>query len=208
MDGSKMNIGKEITCKNISNKMKCGYLELILGNMFSGKTSYLIEVYKMNQICDKKQIVINYEGDNRYDEQLLSTHDKVKIPCIKSKQKLFDTFVGDLKKKLEKKENDIVLINEGQFFSDLIEFVEYLLSLKKKIYICGLDGDFERKKFGSMIDLIPISDNYIKLRSLCVGCKDGTKAAFSKRISKENEQTIIGASNYIPLCRNCFEKYE
>jgi thymidine kinase len=187
-------------------KMNQPYLELIFGNMFSGKTSYLIEVYKMNNICEKKQIVINYENDNRYDDKLLSTHDKIKIPCIKSSVKLFDTFIGDLKEEIEKSDNEIVLINEGQFFQDLIEFVDYLIKLKKKIYICGLDGDFKREKFGYMTELIPIADNYIKLRSLCVGCKNGTKASFSKRISNENEQTIIGSDNYIPVCRECFDK--
>jgi len=182
-----------------------GYLELILGNMFSGKTSYLIEIYKMNQICDKKQIVINYEDDNRYDELQMSTHDKIKIPCIKSSKFLFNTFVGELKEDIENKNIEVVLINEGQFFEDIIEFVNYLLSMNKQIYICGLDGDFKRQKFGKLLDLIPIADNYVKLRSLCVSCKDGTKASFSKRITDEESQTIIGFSNYVPLCRNCYE---
>jgi thymidine kinase len=81
-----------------------------------------------------------------------------------------------------------------------------MLNHNKKIYICGLDGDFERKKFGSILDLIPLCDKVSKLTSLCSLCKDGTPAIFSMRLTEEKEQTIVGSNNYIPVCRKCYKK--
>ena len=86
------------------------------------------------------------------------------------------------------------------------EFVKTLLSKGKQIYVCGLDGDFERKKFGQILDLIPLCDKVNKLTSLCSICKNGTLGIFSKRISSEKEQTVVGSDNYIPVCRKCYEK--
>ena len=62
----------------------------------------------------------------------------------------------------------------------------------------------KKKKFGHILDIIPLSDKVTKLTSLCSICKDGTKAIFSKRLTSEKEQTIIGIENYIPVCRNCY----
>ena len=74
----------------------------------------------------------------------------------------------------------------------------------KIVYVGGLDGDFNMKKFGQILDLIPYSDNIVKLTSLCMNCKDGTKALFSKRITNNESQIVIGSDNYIPLCRKCY----
>jgi thymidine kinase len=101
--------------------------------------------------------------------------------------------------------SEVILINEGQFFPDLIEFVNKLLENEKKVYVCGLDGDFQRKKFGQMLDLIPLCDKVEKLTSLCSLCKNGTKGIFSMRLTHEKEQTIVGSENYIPVCRSCYE---
>ena len=183
--------------KEMSTNKSISYLELIIGPMFSGKTSRIVEIYKQCKFCNINVDVINHSIDTRYDEELLSTHDKIKIPCIKT-HKLMDL--------LEILNGDVILINEGQFFSDLQEFVNKLLEKGKKIYICGLDGDFERKKFGQLLDLIPLCDKVTKLTSLCNLCKNGTAAIFSKRITNEKEQTIVGSYNYIPVCRQCYEK--
>ena len=176
-----------------------GYLEIILGSMFSGKTSRLVEIYKQCKFCNIPVKVINHCIDNRYDDELLSTHDKIKIPCIKTNKIL--SVWNDLER-----ETEVILINEGQFFEDLYETVEKMLKNGKKIYICGLDGDFERKKFGQILDLIPLCDKVTKLTSLCSICKNGTLGIFSKRISLEKEQTVVGSDNYIPVCRNCYDK--
>ena len=79
-----------------------------------------------------------------------------------------------------------------------------MIGMGKKIYVGGLDGDFERKKFGQILDLIPLSDKVTKLTSLCSICKDGTPGIFSKRITTETEQTVVGSDNYIPVCRTCY----
>ena len=79
-----------------------------------------------------------------------------------------------------------------------------MLKYNKKIYVCGLDGDFQCKKFGQILDLIPLCDRVTKMTSLCSLCKDGTPGIFSKRISSEKKQTIVGSTNYIPVCRNHF----
>ena len=102
--------------------------------------------------------------------------------------------------------SDVILINEGQFFSDLSEFVECMLTENKKIYVCGLDGDFKRNKFGQILDLIPLCDKVTKLTSLCSLCKNGIPGIFSKRLTQEKEQTVVGSDIYIPVCRNCYDK--
>jgi thymidine kinase len=213
----------------MSFNTKSAYLEIILGGMYSGKTSRLVEVYKKYKLCDISVAVINHTIDNRYDDKMLSTHDQIKIPCIKTcnlldlwmdyavikKRHIIPISNGMLQQNISEIEryedkltiikSDVILINEGQFFSDLEEFVHILLENGKKIYVCGLDGDFERKKFGQLLDLIPLCDKVTKLLSLCSLCKNGTKGIFSKRITNEKEQTVVGSDNYIPVCRNCYE---
>ena len=193
-----------------------GYLELIIGPMFSSKTTHLVEIYKKCKFCNISVAVINHSIDNRYDEELLSTHDQIKIPCIKT-EKLFDVWTDhiSLEENIEKipriqdkfkiATSNVILINEGQFFPDLFEFVNQLLKEEKRVYVCGLDGDFERKKFGSILDLIPLCDKVFKLTSLCSLCKDGTPGIFSMRLTKETSQTLVGSDNYIPVCRKCYE---
>jgi thymidine kinase len=101
---------------------------------------------------------------------------------------------------------EVILINEGQFFEDLYDCVIEMLKERKKVYVAGLDGDFERKKFGQMLDLIPLCDEVTKLTSLCSICKNGAPGIFSLRLTKEKQQTLVGSDNYIPVCRNCYDK--
>lgn len=197
------------TSQNITS-----YLELIIGPMFSGKTSKLLEIYKQCIFCDIKVVVINYAEDVRYHEEMLSTHDKIMIPCIQLTN-LMDNINIDIDiikknniecfKKLKTiSEADVILINEGQFFGDLKEFVIEMLEKNKKIYVSGLDGDFKREKFGQILDLIPLCDKVTKLSSLCSICKNGTAGIFSLRLSEEEQQKVIGSDNYIPVCRKCY----
>ena len=182
---------------------KHGYLELIHGSMFSGKTSYLLEVYKKCMFCNIPVAVINYAADNRYTtEPMLSTHDKQMIPCILAST--IEEAVVNNKETIHRAET--ILINEGQFFADIEYEVKQLVEHEhKRVYICGLDGDFERKPLGSLLQLIPFSDNVLKLKSLCSLCRDGTPGVFSFRTTNERNQVVIGSSNYIPLCRGCYE---
>jgi thymidine kinase len=191
-----------------------GYLELFIGPMFSGKTSKLLEIYKQNIFCKIPIIVINHSSDIRYHKTDLSTHDKIMIPCIQTTHLLdiwnYDNLEDPIDEDLmnihfQFREAKVVLINEGQFFPDLIQCVEELLKENKKIFICGLDGDFERKKFGNILDLIPLCDKVTKMTSLCGICKDGTPGIFSLRLTNDKEQFLIGSDNYIPVCRKCYE---
>ncbi len=202
---------------NMSQPYPSGYLEIIIGPMYASKTTRLVEIYKQCKFCNISVCVINHCIDNRYDDELLSTHDAIKIPCIKT-ERLFDIWtdhidiedniavIPRIKDKFKVATSDVILINEGQFFPDLEDFVKCLLRYNKQVYICGLDGDFERKKFGQILDLIPLCDKVNKLTSLCSLCKNGTKGIFSMRLSSEKEQTVVGSNNYIPVCRICYEK--
>ena len=94
------------------------------------------------------------------------------------------------------------MIDEGQFFPDLKEYVvKWCEEYKKNIIVIGLDGDYKRNPFGQILDLIPIADNVMKLKAMCKLCSDGTEALFTHRLTTEDEQVLIGNSNYIPVCR-------
>jgi thymidine kinase len=189
---------------NVNNN--CGYLELIIGPMYSGKTSKILEIYRQCKFCDIPVAVINHSFDKRYHNSMLSSHDKIMIPCLQA-YALKDIWYNN--NRLEDYDSlqkaSVILINEGQFFEDLFEIVIDMLKNKKQIYICGLDGDFERKKFGQILDLIPFCDKVNKLTSLCSICKNGTPAIFSLRLTNETQQTVIGSENYLPVCRNCYD---
>lgn len=176
-----------------------GYLEIILGPMFSGKTTRLIERYRAYTYIGKRVIVVNYSLDTRYSHTMLSSHDRVEIPCI---------FAGSLMGAVSLDavvDADVVLINEGQFFADLVPAVHKMINEQKKhVYVCGLDGDFRRQKFGTILDLIPFCDRVEKLTALCAQCRNGTPAIFSNRITDESSQVVIGSDNYRPLCRTCY----
>jgi thymidine kinase len=192
-----------------------GYLELIIGPMFSSKTSSLLEIYKQCKFCNIPVSIINHAIDKRYHDTMISSHDKIMAPCFQA-NKLDDIWTNNgiaemdndynIKAHNMLRNSDVILINEGQFFPDLYEVVVDMLNNKKKVYVCGLDGDFERKKFGAMLDLIPLCDKVNKLTSLCSLCRDGTRGIFSMRLTDEKEQTVVGSDNYIPVCRNCYSK--
>jgi len=192
-----------------------GYLELIIGPMYSGKTSKLLEIYKQYKFCEISVSIINHSLDKRYHDTMLSSHDKVMVPCINTDNLhnlWFNNGMIDLNQVIDNNDykkvrnSDVLLINEGQFFPDLYDVVYDMLKNKKIVYVCGLDGDFERKKFGQILDLIPICDNIIKLSSLCSICKNGTPGIFSMRITNDKQQTVIGSENYLPVCRFCYDK--
>jgi thymidine kinase len=183
-----------------TNTMARAYLEIIVGPMFSGKTSKLTEIYKQCMFCSIPVAVINYALDTRYHDTMLSTHDKHMIPCIQTM-----LLAPMWESNAQVRDADVILINEGQFFEDLYPVVESMLKAGKKIYISGLDGDFQRKKFGQILDLIPLCDKVTKLTSLCSICKTGEPGIFSMRLTSETQQTLIGSDNYAPVCRNCYK---
>ena len=199
----------------------CGYLEIIKGPMFSGKTTRIMDIYKQYSFCDIKTMVINYEKDNRYSDNMLSSHDKIMIPCIKAitlaevvaiadpSAKETDSLAASISGKyaLEFLEAKAILINEGQFFADIVEWVRLAVEkYHKNVYICGLNSDFKRNKFGNWLDLETISDNVVMLHSFCSRCKK-RPAIFSHRLSRETEVEVIGADCYIPVCRKCYNAF-
>ena len=176
------------------------FLHIIMGPMFSGKSTELIRLIREFKFIEKNILVIKHCSDDcRYAKSKICTHDQQKEDCLS---------LDDLEK-IENSNNyqqaEIIFIEEAQFFNGLSEFIKRGMEDKKKSFvIAGLDGDFKREKFGCWLDLIPLCDNIEKLHSYCSDCKR-TFAIFSYRISDEKEQTIIGSSNYIPLCRKCYD---
>jgi thymidine kinase len=181
---------------------KMGSLKLILGCMFSGKTTELQREFREWSSIGKKPLCINYIDDNRYGNIFTNmyNHDENAVECIK---------VG-LLSEVDREmimNTEIILINEGQFFPDLVEYCKlWCEEYKKNIIVCGLDGDYLRRPFGKILDLIPLADSYEKLTAYCKRCSDGTKAIFTHRKSSEKEQVVIGASNYEALCRKCYSE--
>ena len=176
-----------------------GYLELITGCMFSGKTSKLIELYKQYDLCDIPVAVINHAGDDRYSTTHLATHDGQQIPCT------ITTNLEDISSSDSIQNAKVILINEGQFFSDIVPWVTACVEDEGKIvFVCGLDGDFTRTGFGNWLDLIPLADNIVKLTALCTSCKR-RPGIFSHRLTDETDQVLIGNEQYTPVCRACYK---
>lgn len=194
---------------------KNGYLGLFIGPMFSGKTSKLMELCKQFQFCNISVAVINHSSDTRYHETMLSNHDNVMIPCMQT-EKLSDiwnyanieeSYGVEAENHMKMRNASVIMINEAQFFEDLVPIVKSMLKENKTIYIFGLDGDFKCERFGGVLDLVPMSDNVTKLASFCNLCKDGTPGIFSLRLTNEKEQMLIGSDNYVPVCRGCYNKH-
>jgi len=176
--------------------MSVGTIQIVLGCMFSGKTTEVIKEYQKWMSIHKNALCINYSMDTRYgNDDNLYSHNLAKISCQKVMKlsEVDETLI---------KNADIILINEGQFFSDLIEYCKkWCETFGKNIIVSGLDGDFKRRSFGQILDLIPYSDSVTKLSAFCNLCNDGTEAHFTLRLSEEKDQIVIGSSNYMAVCR-------
>ncbi len=176
--------------------MSTGKLELIIGPMFSGKSTELIREIRLAKIINKKVLVIKPMIDNRYKDDKIVSHSFESEEC---------ETVEKLKEMNERiKSYDLIVIDEGQFFPDLKEAVLNWVDIEhKEIIVGGLDGDFKRNPIGQILELIPYADKCKKISSLCKLCGNGNKAIFSHRITKNKEQVQVGGSDsYVPLCRN------
>lgn len=169
--------------------------------MFSGKSSELIRRLKRHKAIGENVLVINSNKDTRNASNVLQTHDGVTFECVKTHDLL------SLKTHPKFQEAAIIGIDESQFFSHLIEFVKDSLEFGKKIIVVGLDGDFQQKIFGEILSLVPLADKIDKLHALCMDCKDGTLASFSKRLIPSENQELVGASDiYKAVCRTHLKK--
>lgn len=177
-------------------------INVIIGCMFSGKTSELIKIARLNRVVNKKVLIINYSGDTRYttDNDKMYTHDLVGIDCIVIKK--FTDILNNANFFKLYYNSDVICINEGQFYEGLKEFCMDAIKINKEVHVCGLDGDYLQNPFGEMLDLIPISENVTRLHALCKICNDGTRAFFTKRITDSTDTILIGSTeSYIPVCR-------
>lgn len=163
--------------------------------MYSGKTSQIIAECKRWEKIAKSVLCINYAEDERYgNDNFMYSHNMEKAKCIRVIN------LSDIPENILN-ETDIIMINEGQFFSDLIKFcIKWCDTYNKNIVVCGLDGDFQRKPMGQINELISLCDDHKKLKALCDICLDGTSALFSWRNTNDKQQKIIG-TDYIAVCR-------
>ena len=184
--------------------METGYLKVILGSMFAGKTTELMREYRRYKACGFKCVFINHTNDNNrmlVGSSKTANHDKITVDSISC------TKLQSLISRFEENDVDVYFINEGQFFEDLYESVNMLINMwNKKVFVCGLDGDFQRKKFGYILDIIPLCDDVVKIKAICKVCKN-KEGIFTYRLSNETEQTVIGCENYLSLCRDCYNRH-
>ena len=198
-------------------------LNLILGPMFAGKSTYLInKVNELlhNNILLSEILVINHLSDSRYDTDKICSHNNHKINAISLHN--LDNTITTIINKSDEKYNKIkyIFIDEGQFFNDLYKSIKKLLvslsfmnvedttanttattNRNLVIYICGLDGDFKQEPFNNsgILELIPYATNITKLNSICFKCTN--TAPFTKRIINSSETILIGGSDqYQPSC--------
>jgi len=189
-----------------------GSLELIIGPMFSGKTTLLISRYKeiiKNNTNNTNNfiLVINYYKDIRYGNNSIISHDKESIPAINISFLSIVNNLFELSNSSEINDYNYIFINEGQFFPDLKQSVLTLIErYNKNVVICGLDCDYKQEKFGQIWDLIPHADKVIKLQGKCNNCSN--KSLFTYRLTNELQQEVIGTQNYIPLCRTCYNYFK
>tara|TARA_B100000214_G_scaffold375580_1_gene362917 strand:- start:7517 stop:8116 length:600 start_codon:yes stop_codon:yes gene_type:complete len=187
-----------------------GYLKVIMGPMTSGKTTELIREYNRHLHCDFKCCFINHKSDIRFgsDEcDFTSTHNNITVKNTTTCKNLNDFFNFYDNPYEKSEEYDIYFINECQFFKDLYDCVDWLVNSKnKRVYVCGLDGDFRRQKFGTLLDIIPLCDDVLKIKALCKECKVAD-AIFTYRNVENEEQFMIGdTAIYEALCRRCYNK--
>jgi len=184
-------------------------LDIIIGTMFSGKTTYLLsEISKLSQL-NYKILYLNIDFDSR-SENIFSTHNPIfdkhfnfninnNITMIKTKELI----------EIDIKQYDIIMIDESHFFDDLLEFTNICLDNKKYVIVSGLQADFAGRKFGKILDLIPICTDIKRLHAYCAECAKNKYcriAIYSKKIVNSNELTDIGgADKYIPVCREHYD---
>ena len=178
------------------NGARRGWIEVICGSMFSGKTEELIRRLKRAKIANLKTEIFKPAIDTRYHEQQIVSHDENAIlstPIDNSQTILL--LAGDV---------DVVGIDEAQFFDDQLPDVCDQLALSgTRVIVAGLDMDYTGKPFGQMPFLLAKADYITKLHAICVRC--GNIASFSYRKTMDGGQLLLGEKDrYEPRCRKCF----
>lgn len=173
-----------------------GWIEVICGSMFSGKTEELIRRLKRARIANQKVEIFKPSLDTRYDDEKVVSHDSNAIlstPVDNSQNIL-----------LMAQDVEVVGIDEAQFFDENIVMVcEELVKKDIRVIVAGLDMDFRGKPFGPMPQLLSIADYITKLHAICMKC--GSIASISYRKTNQDSQVLLGEKDtYEPRCRKCY----
>ncbi|KAK2964246.1 putative Thymidine kinase [Blattamonas nauphoetae] len=172
-----------------------GRIELIIGPMFSGKTTELMRRITRHRLARHTCLVIKYKLDTRYSFDKLSSHDHQMCPAIACSR------LSEANDHL--KDVQVIGVDEGQFYPDLLQFCETQANAGRVVIVSALDGDFQRKRFNDVVDLIPMAESVEKLTAVCCVC--GDTASFSKRIALSSKLQLIGGMEaYQAVCRRCY----
>ena len=175
-----------------------GWIEVIVGSMFSGKSEELIRRIRRAQIARQKVQIFKPALDDRFSESHIVSHAERRIPSQP---------VCDAREILAllHPETEVVGIDEGQFFdAALVEVANRLASGGKRVIIAGLDMDYLGQPFEPMPQLMAIAEDVTKARAICVRC--GHAATYTQRLIASQERVVVGAAEaYEARCRNCFE---
>lgn len=169
---------------------------MAIGPMFSGKTSWLLKRMAEERERGKRALLVKSQRDTRFAKHEVVAHSGERGECLA---------VGSVEEAKEACEDaDVVGVDEGQFLPDLREgSAEMVEGLGKVVYLAGLDGDFARRRFGSVLDVVPLADSVTKLSAVCRRC--GSPAPFTLRTVPEPETELIGGDEaYMPACRSCY----
>lgn len=179
---------------------KTGWIEVVCGSMFSGKTEELIRRLKRATIARQSVEIFKPGVDVRFSDAEVVSHDEnvIQSTSVASASQII----------LLASNADVVGIDEGQFFdNDLIDVCHELAELGKRIIVAGLDQDFMGRPFEPIPQLMAIAEFVTKLHAICMVC--GAPANHSQRLSGGHERVILGATEtYEPRCRDCFDPTE
>tara|TARA_R110001592_G_scaffold138519_1_gene357865 strand:+ start:3253 stop:3831 length:579 start_codon:yes stop_codon:yes gene_type:complete len=181
---------------NINPTKKKGWIEVVCGSMFSGKTEELIRRMKRAQFAKQKVEIFKPEVDTRYDEEKVVSHDANEI---------HSTPVPSSSNILILANNvDVVGIDEAQFFDDeLVNVCNQLANSGVRVIVAGLDMDFKGKPFGPMPKIMACAEYVTKVHAICMKCGDLANHSF--RFSENEKLVELGETeSYEPLCRQCF----
>jgi len=175
-----------------------GYIEVICGSMFSGKTEELIRRLNRAKIARQRVEIFKPEIDKRYDEEKVVSHDAKSIPStpVQSASQIL----------LLCNEVDVVGIDEAQFFdAELVNVCNHLADNGIRVIVAGLDIDYLGNPFGPLPDLIATAEFVTKVHAICIRC--GNLAHYSYRTIDDNKRVVLGErESYEPLCRSCFNE--
>lgn len=182
---------------NVNHLKRLGWIEVICGSMFSGKTEELIRRLKRAEFANQKILIFKPITDIRYSENKVVSHDSNEIESIP---------VANSKKIIElSKGVDVVALDEAQFFNnEVVDVCNKLANTGKRVIIAGLDMDFEGNPFGPMPNLMAIAEFVTKVHAICT--ETGNLANYSHRISKSKDLVLLGErEEYQPLSRAAFK---